>query len=128
MNGSQFFPHVIWKESVAGDHREQLNGLVRNLRKTGRKVVFASGDVHYSEVSRLEPEILGYETFEITSSSIHSTSFPGFPHLVPNSRRILGEGSRNYVMVKCSQDGNPMHYKLASFSPGKKNFQFSFQL
>ncbi len=128
MNGSQFFPHVIWKESVAGDHREQLNGLVNNLRKTGKKVVFASGDVHYSEVSRLEKEILGYETYEITSSSIHSTSFPGFPHLVPNSRRILGEGSRNYVLVKCSQDGDPMSYKLASFSPGRKNFQFSFRL
>jgi alkaline phosphatase D len=128
MNGSQFFPHVIWKESVAGDHQAQLDGLIKNLRNTGRKIVFASGDVHYSEVSRLEPEILGYETYEITSSSVHSTSFPGFPHIVPNSRRILGEGSRNYVLVKCSQDGDPMHYKVASLSPGKKNFQFSFRL
>ncbi|MCO5142100.1 MAG: alkaline phosphatase D family protein [Oligoflexia bacterium] len=123
MNGSQFFPHVMWKESVAGDHPEQLKGFVKNIQSTGRKVIFASGDVHYSEISRIEREILGFETYEITSSSIHSKSVPGFPHLVPNPRRVASVGKRNYILVDCNIGGNSNRFKVTSFSPGRTNFQ-----
>jgi alkaline phosphatase D len=126
MNGSQFFPDVFWKESVSRDHPAQFAGLLQELRNTGRRVVFASGDVHYSEISRIEPEMLGYETFEITSSSIHSSLMPGFPGLVPNGRRILSTGNRNYVLV----DGKgPGSYRVQSRSAGKRvNFEREIRL
>lgn len=104
MNGSQFFPSVMWKESLSRDHEAQFSGFVSELRGVNRKVLFASGDVHYSEVSRIEESMLGYETFEVTSSSIHSTSVPGFPALVPNRRRILSTGKRNYVTVEARKE------------------------
>ena len=118
MNGSQFFPSVIWKESVSRNHPEQLAGFVEELAQTRRRVVFASGDVHYSEVSRLEPELLGYESFEITSSSMHSTSVPGFPGIIPNHRRILSTGERNYVLVKGDREGGELSFKVQSRSAG----------
>lgn len=116
MNGSQFFPSVVWKESVSRNHPEQLAGFVAELRKLRRPVLFASGDVHYSEISRLEPDLLGFESFEVTSSSIHSTSFPGFPGIVPNRRRILSTGERNYVLVtgQTSVDGPVYHVQSRS--------------
>jgi alkaline phosphatase D len=117
MNGSQFFPNVVWKESVSRNHPEQLEGFSNQIKKSRKKVIFASGDVHYSEISRIEPEILGYETFEVTSSSIHSKNFPGFPGLVPNHRRIMSTGERNYVLVSCGDSGEPS-FKVQSRSPG----------
>jgi len=118
MNGSQFFPSVAWKESVSRDHPEQFAGFMEELAKARQKVIFASGDVHYSEISRIEPEMLGYETFEVTSSSVHSTSFPGFPDIVPNPRRILSTGKRNYVLVKASEvNGKPV-FEVESRSAG----------
>lgn len=118
MNGSQFFPSVVWKESVSRNHPEQLAGFVQGLAKTRGRVIFASGDVHYSEISRLEPELLGYETIEVTSSSIHSSSFPGFPGIVPNPRRVLSTGERNYVLVKGKKVDGRTLYKVQSRSAG----------
>lgn len=106
MNGTQIFPTYPMKESVAGDHPVQFEGALKALAATGRKVVFASGDVHYSEISKIEATQLGYETFEVTSSSIHSPVFPGFPNIVHNPRRIKSTGKRNYNLVSCEAKGS----------------------
>lgn len=81
MNGSQYFPQKRRKETVSGNHPVQLKGFLRELKKlqTNSRVIFVSGDVHFSEVSNIEKELLGYGTFEITSSSIHSINFPSSP-------------------------------------------------
>ncbi|MGZ3772078.1 MAG: alkaline phosphatase D family protein [Pseudobdellovibrionaceae bacterium] len=99
MNGSQFFPSVVWKESVSRCHPVQFREFLKTLKSFTNKVIFVSGDVHYSEISRIEPEILGYETFELTSSSIHSRNIPGSPGIIPNRRRIVGTGKKNYILI-----------------------------
>ena len=99
-NGSQIFPAIFWKESVSGDHTEQFNELLKTLKSVSSKVIFGSGDVHYSEISAIEAEALGYKTFEVTSSSVHSRSFPGVPDIVPNRRRVVGAGARNFNLVR----------------------------
>lgn len=101
MNGSQVFPAMPFKESMSQNHPEQLEGALAQLKKLPSKVVFVSGDVHYSEISEIEESILGYKTYELTSSSIHSKNFPGVPHVIPNKRRVSGTGvgARNYLMV-----------------------------
>lgn len=107
MNGTQIFPALIFKESVSGDHPVQLSGFLSRLKQAGKKVIFASGDVHYSEISRVESARLGYETYEITSSSIHSRGFPGAPTILPNPRRIVATGKRNYILVEShAETGN----------------------
>lgn len=105
MNGSQIFPSVFWKESLSGSHPVQYRGFLDELRRSLSSVIFCSGDVHYSEISRLEKDLLGYETYEITSSSIHSRSFPGVPGLVPNKRRIASTSSRNFNLIESRAAG-----------------------
>lgn len=116
INGSQFFPSMPFKESLSQDHPVQLAGLRKELRECASRVVFVSGDVHYSEISRLERELLGYETLELTSSSIHSTTLPGVPTLVPNGRRMASTGKRNYLMVEARAQGHSHAFKVTSYA------------
>lgn len=112
MNGSQIFPSLMFKESMAGNHPAQLNGFLAAIRQFPSRVVFASGDVHYSEISRIEPKRLGYETYEITSSAMHSRSIPGAPDIIPNSRRIAGAGQKNFIMVYSTPQGYGSNFRL----------------
>lgn len=125
MNGSQFFPIVPWKESVAGEHQSQFYGFIEELRAVSSKVIFVSGDVHFSEISRIEKAVLGYETYELTSSSIHSKNIPGTPGIIRNDRRIASTGKRNYIMVDSETDGSSITFKAVSYS---LNNEVMFQL
>jgi hypothetical protein len=123
MNGSQFFPSVIWKESVSRDHAEQLKKLSQELRAIGKQVTFASGDVHYSEISEIDFDVLGYDAVEVTSSSIHSKPIPGAPWIVPNPMRVRATGDRNYVLVTSSAVSGIVKIESRS-ERGKLNFTY----
>ena len=98
LNGSQLFPQMPFKQSFSGEHAQQFIPVLEALRAQEGRVAFISGDVHFSEISKIERGILGYETFELTSSSMHSRGIgPGF---IPNSRRIASTGERNYLLVE----------------------------
>ncbi|MGZ3768240.1 MAG: alkaline phosphatase D family protein [Bdellovibrio sp.] len=116
MNGSQFFPVVPWKESVAGEHKNQFSALIDQLKSASSRTVFISGDVHFSEISRIEPAMLGYETYELTSSSIHSKNIPGVPDIFKNPRRIAGTAKRNYIMVESKLDEQNAPFRAISYS------------
>ncbi|WP_413580413.1 alkaline phosphatase D family protein [Bdellovibrio sp. HCB288] len=98
MNGSQIFPQMIYKESMS-KHKGQFDGFMKALRATGKKVVFASGDVHFSEVSRIESAMLGYQTYEVTSSGLHSKCFPGIDIISKHERRMMITTKQNYVLI-----------------------------
>ena len=126
MNGTQVFPDMVLKESVAHNHPVQLKGLLKELKTISSKVIFASGDVHYSEISQIESEALGYETYEITSSSMHSKSIPGSPHVISNPRRMIATGARNFVIVESIDTHNGVQMKVTSYnSSGNVLFQKS---
>src|SRR5690606_38640470 len=91
---------------VSGNHPEQFTGFVDRLKATGKKIIFGSGDVHFSEVSKIEPEKLGYTSYELTSSSIHSFKWPGIPELIFNHRRIAVTGHHNYLLVQSATQGS----------------------
>lgn len=115
-NGTQFFPQMFFKESFSGNHPVQFAKFLEAIKQTRRKVVFISGDVHFSEISQIEPSKLGYTTYELTSSSIHSTTIPGLPHVVPNSRRIESTPERNYILVGSTSDANGCAFRAESRS------------
>ncbi len=115
INGSQIVPAIFWKESVSGDHSEQFKGLIAGIRKLSSKIIFASGDVHYSEISKIEKEMLGYQTYEVTSSSMHSKNIPGAPDVIPNKRRMIGTGKRNYVLIDSTAAGTGASFSVISY-------------
>lgn len=124
MTGTQIFPSMIFKESVSKHHANNLNGFLDELKGRGTRAGFISGDVHFSEISEIEDDFLGYRTYEFTSSSIHSTTFPGIPGIIPNKRRIESTGKRNYLLMDTEYDGATMNIHVVSHSEkNRSNFE-----
>jgi alkaline phosphatase D len=69
--------------------QERLQELVRRTRANG--VLFISGDVHYAEISRIQPERM-YPLYDVTASGITSTW--GFA--APNLNRVDGPVMENH--------------------------------
>src|SRR5690606_1447406 len=91
MTGSQFFGAYLKKDSFEGTYPQAFKNFLVQLGQMPSRFVLASGDIHFSEVMKIESEALGYETYEITSSSIHSLTMPGSHVIRPrNPRRIPG--------------------------------------
>jgi alkaline phosphatase D len=102
LSGSQFFGGFIRKDSYEYYWPTQAKDFATRLRAVGDEknatVVFGSGDVHFSEVQVLESSLLGYPTFEVTASSVHS--FPGHFFWRPaNPRRMQDTGTHNVLLL-----------------------------
>lgn len=124
INGSQFFPSIPFKESVSREHPEQLEGVVQKLTEHSSSVIFVSGDVHFSEITAIPEEILGYPTYELTSSSMHSRGIPGAPHVVRNRHRIAGEGRHNFLLINApSQSHGQTLHCACILADGRVSFQ-----
>ncbi|MCB0420119.1 MAG: alkaline phosphatase D family protein [Bdellovibrionales bacterium] len=97
-NGSVKVKRV--NESIQDDHSEHFGNIVRDLKKVPTPVAFMSGDIHASEVLKIEKEKLGYETLEVTSSPVHSYIYGAVDELFPNKRRIMGKKDYNVIFVE----------------------------
>jgi hypothetical protein len=129
MNGSQVFPKMMFKESVCGNHKKQFYGFLKELKTVSSKVIFVSGDVHFSEISEIEEDLIGYKTYEITSSSIHSPCFRGAHHFFANSRRMIATCLRNYILVDSKSQGLGVKMKVTSYdSEGDALFQLNLSV
>ncbi len=126
MNGTQIFPSFFVKESVSYHHPVQFQGFLEQLKPLASRVVFISGDVHFSEISEIETQAVGYQTYEMTSSSMHSKNFANAPDFIPNPRRIAATGHRNFLMIDAKAQGYGVEIKTVSVSTtGQQLFQKS---
>jgi alkaline phosphatase D len=112
-NGGQFFTkatYVIQKknqkkqinESFVDDHPVHYRALLQDIRSASSPVTFLSGDIHYSEIAKIEENLLGYTTYEITSSPIHSHIFRSSgpkEDWLDNPRRIRSVKEHNFLLV-----------------------------
>ncbi len=99
LNGSMFFgAYASDAESYEGQHREEFASLREALKIRGSLAAFVSGDVHYSEIMRIEADQVGHETFELVSSSIHSLTFPGHHDRYHNERRLAADSNHNFLI------------------------------
>lgn len=116
LNGSQFFGNYKKEESFQNNYLKNLIDITRKLSKVSAPVVFGSGDVHFSEVMGIEPRLLGYKTYEFTSSSIHSFNIP-VTWLYANPRREASAWQQNFMIIKSSviEDG----MKISSYATGR---------
>lgn len=107
MTGSQFFGAYLKKDSFEGNYGSAFQVFLKELRSINTRFVFGSGDIHFSELMEIEKEALGYKTFEITSSSMHSFTVPG-RHLIGryNPRRIPGRVTSTHNFITIDTDRN----------------------
>lgn len=122
VSGDQWFGAYHTFESFEGDHPEDLAAFLENLKATGRKVFFVSGDRHLTELMRLPEEILGYETYELTTSAIHAKVYPSQWKETPNPRQIEGEANiQNYGVVESeAHPGGGLKLWMSAWGPERK--------
>lgn len=118
-NGNQLFngKALNFKETFEGNHTGHFSKLMNDLKKVPTSVVFASGDIHFSEVMRIPKERLGYDTYEITSSSMHSYRGSGWE----NPMRVQGASTLEYnflvMTASAKAKGFDIHVKSVGLAP-----------
>lgn len=117
ISGDQFFGAYHPYESFEGNHPERFNYFLNTLKEIGKKVVFISGDRHLVELMQIESEALGYTSYELTSSGIHSTIYPGSLAKAPNTRRIGGvDGVNNFAIIQSTSSPGNFQIKMESYN------------
>lgn len=86
----QYWNYRILTESYQKNATEEFNELLMEIKRWSAPVVFISGDVHYSQIQEIQSSMVGYKTFEITSSAFFSSSARGF------GKRSVEEGQSHY--------------------------------
>lgn len=90
MGSQQFFNYRFFAESFQRQAPEEFNNFLLMLRQLKAPVLFASGDVHYSQIQRISNSVLGYTSYEITSSCFFSSSAGSL------GKRSYKDGQLNY--------------------------------
>lgn len=120
-NGNQVFngKALDFKEAFEANHNKHFIKFIEELKSIPSPIVFSSGDIHFSEVMRIPKERLGYETYEITSSSMHSYRGSGWE----NPMRIEGAFTREYNFLtidsKVANHGLDMKVESFGLAPNK---------
>lgn len=128
--GDQFWGAYHPFESYEGNHGHDFKRFLSEIRKSKRKVLFVSGDRHMSEVMKIDKAVLGYPTYEITSSAIHAIVFPPDRQVFPNKRAIEYVPSQyNYTIIEAQKNKRNMNFKIKNFSENNKlNFERDLKL
>ncbi len=98
-SGNQFFSGVAldYKESLQDNNPENFKLLTSDLKNINVPVVFGSGDVHFSEIMKIPADRIGYETYELTSSSMHSFTYSGWDNPLRHEGAFTKEF--NFMMI-----------------------------
>jgi hypothetical protein len=75
IKGDQFFGGYHPFESFEGQHPENFQEFIDELKKISTPFIFISGDRHMSEIMQFPRGLFGKPSFEITSSPIHAKTF-----------------------------------------------------
>lgn len=143
-NGGQFFTKATLvqqkkgkakqiNESFIDDHPKHFRGLIQDIKASPQPVVFLSGDIHYSEIAAIEKNFLGYKTYEITSSPIHSFIYrspDGTESWLDNPRRIVSIKEHNFLLVDSRPKVKSIDIEVKSFGvkQDKPYFEKSLQV
>jgi alkaline phosphatase D len=120
ISGDQFFGAYHKYESYEGRHPESFTRFIRRLKSQSSPVVFLSGDRHLAELMEIPADVLGYRTYEITSSSIHSETYPNPWAQSPNPRQLEGvAGVNNYAFIESEANG-PLRFSVKVFGPDNR--------
>lgn len=124
--GDQFFQSLvevgegekkkIVNETFIGDHPVQFDRFLKDVKDSKSTTVFISGDVHFSEISTVDKNVLGYPTFELTASPYHSYIFGGKNW--ENPRRVVATKEHNFMLVEADTHGNGIKANVRAIGAG----------
>lgn len=122
ISGDQWFGAYSPFESFEGGYPKDFKKFMGALASLpNSRVAFVSGDRHSSEISVIEPSLLGYQTIEVVSSPIHARVFGNNWIDFPNPRQAASlYGAFNFAMITSSvadQNWN-IHVRVIKQSEG----------
>ena len=98
MEGSPYYAGVEKGGSYSTVNAPELEYFMKQMKSLNAPCIFAGGDLHLTEISKMPKEILGYETYEIISSCMHSTKQKKF-HSNPHEQ-VNGYLKQNFVVLQ----------------------------
>ena len=129
LSGLQWFGGYQRQESFEKSGHYDFERFFHNLRKADRPIALMGGDIHFSEIMRIEEKWLGFETLELTSSSIHSETFWGWDNFFTNPRRIDSTYKHNFCILDMKTNGLNISGDLSCINHRSQPlFQHSFDL
>ncbi len=129
-NGSTFFGGYDFATSTEADHPESLASLVKIVSNRPAPSILVAGDKHYSEIQKLELQLLGYETFEVTSSGIHSgVHMARRRRDIHRTRRIAHENKHNFILAETTVSTGGIKGTLVGYGANSHiYFQLPFEV
>jgi alkaline phosphatase D len=96
--GQQFFNYQSIHDSFQRYAGSEFNGFLAHMKQHRRPTIFVSGDVHYSQIERLPSTHLGYQTYEVTSSALFSSSANDL-YLRGGGSQMKYYGKQNFLVL-----------------------------
>jgi alkaline phosphatase D len=121
INGNQYFGAHHPFESFQRNHPDKFQSFLDQIKKLSYPVVFVSGDRHLTEIMRIPASFIGHQTYELTSSGMHSHVEAGSFKKFPNPYQIAGaEGEYNYMIIDALAASKKIQMNVQAFGPDKK--------
>lgn len=123
MQGSQFFgAYSKTGDAFEKNYKSDFENFKNIVRKANRPTLLISGDIHYTEVIDLNKKHFGFQSYEITSSPLHT--IPKIFNLNDNPNRIAFARHHNHVVVDIKNTRSGADYVATSISKNNKvNFK-----
>lgn len=120
------FP-IFNQDAAQYESPEEFKELLRSLKASSEKLILLSGDVHYSDVKKLPFEMLHRESYEITSSRIHSINPMIIPPFIsgyvgPEKGQLIHSSDKNFVTLDIPEDGVFKDIKVEIHNKNSKVF------
>jgi hypothetical protein len=129
MSGDQFFGEYKSCESYETNQPKSLKAQLAQWRKVKVPILFISGDRHLADINLVPKPVLGYPTYEITSSAIHARVYKDGFERCPSPHQVVGAaGEMNYMLVEIQNaKRTQLTLEVQSYGPDRK-LQFQKKL
>ena len=93
------------------------------LKELKKPTLFMSGDRHLSEIIKVPLKTLGFESYEFTSSPMHSKVYPGAFKKNPSPHQVAGiDGQWNYMIFDIENHKTLVSIKVEDFGLNNQLF------
>lgn len=118
MNGAPMFGRSEKGSSYQTNAPQELQYFLSSLKSTQSPAVFVGGDLHYSEFSKIDRRLLGYDTVEMIVGCMHSNTKTAFYDNV--NPRIAGTLKESFVILeRPAENPNPV-WETACITAGSR--------
>lgn len=118
MQGAPTFGRSEKKCSYHHNSPQELQYFLTKLKDTGAPAVFAGGDLHYSEVSKIDKRVLGYDTAELITGCMHSNTKDNY-YDNPNPR-LGGSLQESFLMLERPGTKSDPVWQTSCITPNKR--------